>query len=114
MSAQLEQAERLHLKHLMHHHPGTLTLGTLQLACAVLPRRGSRFEMDTGQRQERRLACAVPAASLGETELIDATGATRTRTVSHLGLSYQIEADGVEISPHRTYYTIKAAQAVKG
>lgn len=111
-------AEHRHLAALKVAHPGTITLGTRTLQCAILAERGTRWEGEGGQVQQRMLSVLVACAELPESDIIDAaTDASRPRTFTHVqtGRSYILDTgnDAPDQSPHGIFWTLTGTQPTK-
>ena len=107
-------AELAHLKVQKAAFPGTLTLGTRTLDCAVLAERGKKWDGDGGQIQQRTVSFLVACRDLPESEIIDATtDATRAVRFTHVqtGRVYTLSSDNPpQQSQHGVYWSLHAAQ----
>lgn len=91
--------------------PGSIVLAGTTYPCRLIATRGTRFEDDGGQVQERRLTAIVLQSQLPASVVIDATtGATRTQSFTSSGSSYRIAPDGVQPSPLHAYWLIQGTQ----
>lgn len=111
-------AELRHLAALKRSNPGTITLGTRTIPCAILAERGTRFEADGGQIQEQLLSLLVACTDLPASEIIDATtDATRESSFTHVetGRVYHLktDTDAPDKSPHGIFWTLMGTQATR-
>lgn len=113
MSAQAS-AELAHLKAHKAAFPGTLTLGTRTLACAVIAERGKKWDGDGGQIQQRTVSFLVACRELPDSEIIDATtDATRAVRFTHVqtGRIYTLSDDRPpQKSPAGVFWSLHATQ----
>lgn len=92
----------------------TLVFSDRKVPARVITRRGTRLLMDGGTVQERSITALVLCSALPEAAVVDAsTGDTRGRTFTYDDLTWQITAGGVERSPKKVYWLIRATQSTR-
>lgn len=109
------RAELTHLNALKRSHPGTLTLGTRTIPCALLPERGAKWDGNGGQIQQRQITILCACTDLPASDIINTTtDATRAIRFTHreTGRIYTLstDADTPEPSPHGIYWTLHGTQ----
>lgn len=92
--------------------PGTLVIDGASYPARIYVERRSRYVMDGGTVQTRKLSAVVLTSRLAKAKIIDASDQTRSIEITHkeTGSVYRIDTGGVNLSPMRVFWTLRASQ----
>lgn len=91
---------------------GTLVIDGTSYPARIYVERRARFAMEGGSIQTRKLSAVVLTSRLAKAKLIDANDQTRGIEITHkeTGSVYRIDTGGVNLSPMRVFWTLRASQ----